>query len=48
MIYRIDADAVFIAEVFKKKAQATPNQVIETCRRRLREYDAIVGEKERA
>jgi phage-related protein len=46
IIYRLDADAVVIVEVFNKKTQATPKSVIETCKRRLREYDAIAGKKE--
>ncbi len=46
LIYRIDADAIVIADVFKKKTQATPKPAIDACKRRLREYDAIVGEKE--
>jgi phage-related protein len=43
IVYRIDDDAIVIAEVFKKKTQATPNDVIEACQRRLRRYDEIVG-----
>jgi len=39
IIHRIDPDAIVIAEVFKKKTEKTPRQVIETCKRRLREYD---------
>ncbi len=39
IIYRIDRDAIVIAEVFAKKSQRTPRAVIETCQRRLREYD---------
>ena len=39
IVYRIDTDAIVIADVFSKKTRATPRQVIETCRRRLREYD---------
>jgi len=46
IVYRIDADAIVIAEVFAKKTQAAPKSVIDACKRRLREYDAIVGEKE--
>lgn len=46
IVYRIDADAIVIAEVFAKKTQATPKPVIDACGRRLRAYDAIVGEKE--
>lgn len=39
IVYRIDTDAIVIADVFSKKTRTTPRQVIETCRRRLREYD---------
>ena len=39
IVYRIDTDAIVIADVFSKKTRSTPRQVIETCRRRLREYD---------
>ncbi len=39
LVYRIDADAIVIAEVFAKKTRSTPKAVIETCRRRLKEYD---------
>ena len=39
VIYRLDADAVVIAEVFAKKTAHTSDEVIATCRTRLREYD---------
>ena len=39
VIYRIDADAIVIAEVFAKKSAKTSKAVLETCRRRLKEYD---------
>lgn len=39
VIHRIDSDVIVILEVFAKKTQTTPNSVIETCRRRLKEYD---------
>ena len=39
IIYRIDADAIVIADVFSKKTGKTPKHVIETCKARLREYD---------
>ncbi len=32
-------DAIVIAEVFSKKTGTTPKSVIETCQKRLREYD---------
>jgi phage-related protein len=41
IIYRLDGDAVVIAEVFAKKSQATPQHVIATCRGRLRQYDTV-------
>ena len=39
IVYRVDADAIVIAEVFSKKTGKTPKHVIETCTARLREYD---------
>lgn len=39
VMYRIDSDAIVIAEVFHKKTPKTPKAVLETCRRRLKEYD---------
>ena len=39
ILYRVDSDAIVIAEVFSKKIRATPHQVIEACQRRLRSYD---------
>jgi phage-related protein len=39
IVYRLDADAVVILEVFGKKTRATPKAVIEACIRRLRGYD---------
>ena len=40
IIYRIDPDAIVILEVFAKSTAQTPSHVIETCRNRLRRYDA--------
>jgi phage-related protein len=39
IIYRIDPDAIVIAEVFAKKTPQTPRRVIELCQQRLRRYD---------
>jgi len=39
IIYRVDSDAIVIVEVFSKKTRAIADTVLETCRRRLREYD---------
>lgn len=40
LVYRIDADAVVILEVFAKKTGTTPKAVIAICRKRLKEYDS--------
>ena len=39
IVYRLDADAVVILEVFAKKTRATPKTVIDACTRRLKEYE---------
>ena len=41
IIYKIDTDAIVIADVFQKTTQQTPKRVIDDCRRRLRQYDAL-------
>lgn len=45
VVYRIDADAIVIADVFAKKSNATPRRVIENCRRRLAHYDRVTDER---
>jgi phage-related protein len=40
IVYRVDPDAIVILEVFEKKTQNTPKDVIENCKRRIRLYDA--------
>src|ERR1700677_2125368 len=40
IVYRADPDAIVILAVFAKKTVQTPAQVLDTCRRRLRAYDA--------
>lgn len=42
ILYRVDADAIIILDVVKKKTEQTPQSVIETCRRRLRDYDRVM------
>jgi phage-related protein len=39
IVYRVDPDAVVIAEVFAKKTARTPQSVLDACRKRLKEYD---------
>lgn len=43
VMYRVDADAVLILDVFSKKTQATPKDVIENCQRRIRLYEKAAG-----
>ncbi len=45
IVYRVDTDAIVIAEVFSKKTRATPHHVIVTCQRRLRAYDEAAREE---
>ena len=40
IIYRIDADAIVIFEVFSKKTRETPKSIIDVCQRRIKNYDA--------
>lgn len=44
IVYRLDADAVVIVEVFAKKTHKTPRMVLDNARRRLRQYDDAVQE----
>ena len=39
IIYRIDPDAIIIAEIFSKKRRETPKTVIDTSKARFRSYD---------
>lgn len=41
IMYRIDADAIAIIEVFAKKTGTTPKKVMDKCKARLRGYDEI-------
>lgn len=45
IIYRLDSDAIIIAEVFKKTTKQTPKHVIANCERRLRLYGQACSEK---
>lgn len=46
IVYRIDADAIVVADVFAKKTRVTSKSVIDACKRRLLDYDATVGDRE--
>ena len=39
IIYRIDSDAIAILEVFEKKTHKTSKNVIDTCQKRLENYE---------
>ena len=41
IIYRIDADAIIILDVFQKQTQRTPQNVIERCKKRIQMYNNI-------
>jgi phage-related protein len=43
IVYRIDPDAIVIADVFAKTTQRTPRAVISNCQRRLALYDKATG-----
>ena len=42
----VDEAAVVIGEVFSKKTPATPQHIIDVCRRRFRDYDAAIRDEE--
>ncbi len=42
IMYRIDSDAVVILEVYDKKTQKIPDEVVDRCQARLKNYDAII------
>lgn len=43
IVYRVDMDAVVIADVFQKTTQQTPPHTIAECRRRLQRFDHTVA-----
>ena len=43
-MYRVDPDAVLIADVFAKKTQSTPKSVIVQCKKRFVAYDKVMKE----
>jgi phage-related protein len=40
IVYRIDPDAILVLEVYPKKTRKIPDEVVERCRQRLKQYDA--------
>jgi len=45
VVYRIDRDAILILAIFRKTTRATPQSVLEACKRRLHQYDRAAREK---
>jgi len=45
IIYRVDAEAVVVVDVFAKDSPRTPRRILERCRRRLRQYDVAAGKE---
>ena len=41
IMYRIDPDAVLVLEVYAKKTRTIPREVIDRCKKRLKDYDEI-------
>ncbi len=39
IVYRIDADAVVLLDVFIKQTRQTPRRIIDLCKKRLKEYE---------
>ena len=44
LIYRIDSDAIVVADVFAKKTERTPDEVVRNSQRRLKDYDTASRE----
>jgi phage-related protein len=47
IVYRVDADALVILEVFSKKTRRTPTTVVDRCKQRLRDYDVATGREKK-
>ena len=41
IVFRLDGDAVVILEVFSKKSRATPQAIMDVCKRRLKRYNEL-------
>jgi phage-related protein len=40
IVYRIDADAIVILEVFEKTTRSTPKRVVDVCKQRIKRYES--------
>jgi phage-related protein len=44
IMYRVDSDVIVILEVYSKKTRKIPDEVIERCKKQLRQYDNAAKE----
>ena len=44
IMFRVDADAILVLDVYSKKRRKIPDEVVSRCQRRLRQYDDAVRE----
>ena len=42
IMYRVDSDAILVVDVYAKKTRRIPDEVIQRCKQRLKQYDAVV------
>ena len=42
IMYRIDSDAILILEIYSKKTRKIPDEVIQRCQQRMKQYDEAV------
>jgi phage-related protein len=47
IMYRVDMDAIIILDVFSKKTQTTPKNVIKVCQQRFKQYDDLFPRRNR-
>ena len=47
IMYRIDADAVLVLDVYPKKTRKIPDEVMNRCKQRLKQYDAAVKDNKK-
>ena len=45
IMYRVDTDAILVLEVYSKKSRKIPDEVIERCKQRLKQYDSVAKSK---
>jgi phage-related protein len=48
IVYRTDADAIVILEIFEKKTHTTPKHIINICKQRIRRYESESSQTKKA